>query len=381
MAIVKGIFVHGIPDDTNADVLRILESTTENGTYSVVGSYEYTHGYRTVEHDTIDTLKWYKIEFYNTSDANLGARSDAIYGGDYDKSKPFVALSTTFDGAGYATASELYSTSHLTEEDVTVSEAQRKLKLARAFIDLVTETQDIDKFSRIYKSDIARRKYNAYMEVLKRGEIYYALALIYKDLADDAVMRNFRNQNSDFDAVSIGQTSVSLTDGNDLRMAEFFNIQANGYAQQALSIIQTLLPTSVPLFYGDGYVKQRFIHPQDIYAYAGSTPATSDDATIEQVSEVLTGSGGSMNSTYIDLSDTPAETASTLSDAVMVVNGVEYQLNTYFDSYNTEVTINAGTGGFGISFYGGAKIRWNHTAANGGFDLTDGDVISVRYWK
>lgn len=381
MAIVKGVFVHSIPEDANADILRILESSTENGSYTVTGSYEYIHGYRTVEHNAIDTLKWYKIEFYNSSDGTVSARSDAIYGGDYDKSKPFVALSTTFDGAGFATASELYSFSHLTEEDVSVSEVQRKLKMSRSFIDLVTETQDIDKFSRIYTADIARRKYNAYLNIVKRAEISYALALIYRDLADDIVMRNFRNDHPDLDGVSIGQTSISLSESNDIQLAEYLESKSQSYGQQAISIIQSLLPTSIPLFYGDGMVRERFVHPQDIYAYAGQTPATSE-ATLEQVSESLTGFGSSMNGTWLDLSDIPSETSSTLEDAVLTINGVEYPINQYIDSYGEEVTITAGNNGFSINFYGTTpQIRWNYTLANDGFNLVDSDIITVRYWK
>jgi hypothetical protein len=380
MAIVKGILVHGIPENATYDLVKILESATETGTYTIVSTYNYSYGSRATEYSLLDTTKWYKIQFF-VSTGGSGAISDPVFGGDYDKAKPFVAVSTTFDGSGYASTSELYEKSNLTPADVTYSDSAKALKIARSYIDLITGDTGLRKFSYQFSSDVARRKYNATLELTKQAEINFALALIYKDLADDQIMRTVRLQEHKFDSVSIGQTSISPNESQkNLQIAEFFDAQSQRYSVQAQNYLNALKPTSVNMMWGQDRVFSKFINPTDIFNFSVGGSSGTNTESLDQYTIVLTGNGVAMNTTYVTIPGVkPLDTRATLEDSVLTVNGVTYDIDSYITSDTT--VIRSGTGGFSLDLqteFG--KIIWNNKLTNGGFNLDNTDVITLRYW-
>jgi hypothetical protein len=377
MAIVNGVFIYGLPEDKDTNYLKVWECSTEVGTYTQATLLPYAYAARASEYDSLDTEKWYKIQFYNSSTALSGPLSDPVYGGDYDKAKPFVAISTSFDGAGYATLGELYEISKLTSTDVDNTNVRRAMKLSRAYIDILLDSASITRYSSMFCTDVARRKYNAQLEILKRAEIFYALALIYKNMADDEIVRKIREQKKKFQSISIGQTSLSQQESDsDISIAEFLDTQAQRYNVQANGLLQTIMPASVPVSYGaSSFGRFRFVHPGDLYSWSG-TISSSTGTGADFQTETLTGSGGSMNDTWYDITATLVDVSSILSDSYLIVNGVQYNL----DSYILTTGVETGSGDSGFSLDAAGKIRWNYTTANGGFDLTDSDVIQLKYW-
>jgi len=381
MSIEKGVFLHSIPESEDYDYIRIYQASSETGTYSLVATYTYVFGIRGTEHDNIDTAKWYKIQFYNSSEAIDGPLSDAVYGGDFDKAKPFAALTTSFDGAGFASITDLYNRSNLTSADVPSDDVRRALKVARAYIDLVTGEQNLYRFSKLYDKDTARRKYNAFLEIIKECEIYFGLNLIYRNLADDKVMEQVRDNETQLDNVSIGQTS--LTEGAadyKIKIAQFLDNQSERYGAQANGLLETILPTTVDIQYSDKPL--RTTGPLNWDVFSVSTAAFGGGPELDLITEVLTGNGESMNDSWYNLSDTPLSAETTVEDAYLSVNGVSYGVDDYIDLLGNTVSIGGGTTGFSFKFdVDPVQIKWNNTTANGGFDLNNVDVISVRYWK
>lgn len=379
MATINAVFLYGIPEDRDTNAVRILESTSENGTYTIVEVQNYVYGQKASEYDAADSERWYKIQFLNSVAGETSPESDIVFGGDYDKSKPFFAISTSFDGAGYASVTELLSQSKLSLQDVTSANCARALKISRAFIDLVSESQSVGKFSKYFDLDTSRRKYNAYLEILKQCEINFALSILYKNLADDWVMKSVRDNTgvTNFDSVSIGQTSLSQSDPTNLKVAEFLDTQSQRYGSQAASLLQTLVPTSIPISYSE---VQKRVSPIEWTAFAGSYISHSADQ-LDLVTVLLTGHGVAMNgAAYTFTGASPVILTSTLNDAILTVNGVNYPIESYVGLTGTSVPIGSVNTGFVLSLYSGQTIRWNFTTANGGFDLTNTDIIQLQYW-
>jgi hypothetical protein len=210
MATVSATFTFGLPEDTDSDYIYIYSATTEDGSYSEVTNVAYDYGEYTYEYDNTDDATWYKIRFYNSTDDEWGPYSDPVYGGDFDKAAPFLAVSTTTDGAHYATVKDVYSYATLTAEDISSSEVSKALKRARAVVDLRTAELDVDRLE-LWDTNIARKKYNATLRILKEAEINLALGNIYRTLADDLVMKMQRDEDQEEPSVSIGNTSLSDT--------------------------------------------------------------------------------------------------------------------------------------------------------------------------
>jgi len=380
MATITAVFLYGIPDDKDTDVVRILESSTEAGTYTTVSSEAYVYGQKATEYDAADSTKWYKIQFYSSTTNVAGPISDPVYGGDYDKSKPFFAISTSFDGAGYATVAELMEQSKLGPQDVSSANCAKALKVSRAYLDLIMDSQGVNKYSRHFVMDDARRKYNAQLELIKQVEIKFALSMLYKDLADDKVMNVIRDPKTKFDSVSIGQTSLSQTESNELKFAEFLDTQSQRYNSQATALLQTLLPTSIPVSYGE---VQTRMTPLEWTAFAGSYISKSAES-LELITITLTGNGVAMNGAEYTFTGTgskePVSTTAAVSDAVFTVNGVVYPIESYVSSTGVTIPLGIANTGFVLSLSAGSKIQWNFTTANGGFDLTNSDEIVLKYW-
>lgn len=378
MAIVTASILFGLPEDKASDRVYIWSASTENGTYTQVESFSYLYAGRAIEYSSLDTEKWYKIQFANSVLSTTSPLSDPVYGGDYDNSRPFIAISTSFDGNNYSTTTDLYESSRLTTSDVSIASAKSALKTARAYIDLILSGTDLHKYSRAYSTDIARRKYNAQLEILKKVECGFALALLYKDMADDQIMKGVREQKKTFDNISIGQTSLSAGSApkDYVQIAEFLDSQGQRYNAQAAGLLSTLLPTSIPLIY-NAELKVRMT---DVYAFSGAISSEGSGLSVDLQTELLTGHGVAMNNAWYNLTAILLTTSAIIQDSSILVNGVQYPLDSWIDSEGN--TNGSGTLGFSLDVQGTIhKIRWNHTLANGGFDLTNLDEVYLKYWS
>lgn len=377
MAIVTASILFGLPEDKSSDRIYLWCASTENGTYTQIETLAYMYAGRAIEYDSLDTTKWYKIQFANSTEGTTSALSDPVYGGDFDNSKPFIAISTSFDGSSYSTTTDLFESSNLTTSDVSVAKARKALKTARSYIDIILGESDLHRYTRAYDTDVSRRKYNAYLEILKKAECGFALALLYKDMADDQIMKSIREQKKTFDSISIGQTSLNPDSSkNYVQIAEFLDSQGQRYNAQAASMLSTLLPTSIPLIY-NGEVK---VLKTDVYAYQGMIGNEGSNISVELNTETLTAHGVAMNNAWYNLTALLLTTPSIIGDTSILVNGVQYELDSWIDGAGT--THGSGTAGFSLDVQGSThKIRWNHTTANGGFDLTDADEIYLKYWS
>lgn len=209
MAIQNATLTFSLPEDADANRIDIYSSSSENGTYTIATSTDYEYGTTFIEYTTLDDTKWYKLLFVNTTTGYSGAPSDAVFGGTYSAAAPFVAVSTTWDGANYATTQDVYDYADLTSEDVTTNKVSRALKRARAEIDYRTSELGIDRFENL-DTKTARRKYNASLVILKEAEICLALHQIYTNLSDNLIIRNMRDGTGSIaGSISIGGTSIS----------------------------------------------------------------------------------------------------------------------------------------------------------------------------
>lgn len=263
MTIQSATITFSLPEDSNSDYLYIYSATTENGTYSLATSVAYEYGTTKYEYDSLSDSSWYKIRFYNSSDNEYGPYSDPVYGGDFEAAAPFLAVSSTTDGANYATSTDVYRYSHLTTQDVSDSEVSRALKQARARIDYRTAEMGLSRFE-VFDSDTAKRKYNATLRLIKEAEINIALSVIYTNLSDDLILENMRGgTGSQAGSVSIGSTSVSgdsLAERNESTL--YLAALAARYAAQGEEILSSLDTNSVRLIGYDFTVRSpRFKYP------------------------------------------------------------------------------------------------------------------------
>lgn len=326
MAIVKRYISYSIPESADYNQIQLMEASTETGTYTLKDTLNYTYPTRATEYNSIDTTKWYKIIFYDSANGLSGPTSDAFYGGHYDEQAGFAVISSTFDGAGYATTSNFYAITNLDSTKVSTSDVAKSLKIARAYIDLITDDQSPYRYSRDFTFAQTRRKYNAQLELIKSAEVYFAAALIYQDKADDSMANGISGCISDVTLpadlnigdispsgaliasgitnISIGQTSISDSDTNRIAIAEFnlkkeieiarYNLEKNltyakflderqmgrfakeidlfravaaQYAARAGSLINMLKPPTVPVRYGLSLNKHKFLDPGDIFSF------------------------------------------------------------------------------------------------------------------
>lgn len=258
MAIVKRFIAYALPEDLDSDKLQLWEATTEDGSYSLSQSVNYSYAARATEFDDLDTAKWYKIRFRNSDDGTNSAYSDVFPGDGADIREPFAAVTTTFDSARYSTASDFYGITNLNSGLVSTSDVIAGLKTAKAYIDIITDDMSPIRYSRDWGTDITRRKYNAQMELVKQCEVYLAAALIYKDLSDDRVM------------IGISGTPIALTS-----LSEPSDISPSGLltAPTDLVISGTVVATDVTLS-SSGIVSTDLTLTSDIVA-SGATESIS----------------------------------------------------------------------------------------------------------
>lgn len=271
MATQSAILKFALPEDENSDQMRIYSSSTEKGTYSLDTTVSYEYGDSTYEYDSLDDTKWYKIQFLNSTDNETGPMSDAVYGGKFNDAAPFLAVSTAYDGANYATTKDVYDYCTLTTSDVTTARVSQALRRARAVIDLKTADLNLDRFTRTFNTDTSRKKFNATLRVLKEAEINIAIGNIYRGLADDLIMKRMRDaladNNNEKTAVTIGQTSLAQGAGlvNPRHVAELNNL-ANRYLAVGAAMLNALQPPSIRIhFEGEWITSPRFKYPFNGY--------------------------------------------------------------------------------------------------------------------
>jgi len=206
MATQSAVITFSLPEDPNSNYMYIYSSSTKTGTYTLATSVDYEYGTTKYEYDSLSDTTWYKMRFYNQSDNEFGPYSEAVYGGDFTSAAPFLAVSTTTDGANYATTTDLYEYSHLNSSDVSQTEVSRALRQARARIDYRTAEMGLSRFE-VFDSETARRKYNATLRLIKEAEINIALSVIYTNLSDDLIIRNMRGTSG----AEAGTVTIGLT--------------------------------------------------------------------------------------------------------------------------------------------------------------------------
>jgi hypothetical protein len=244
MATQSATFTFSLPEDLDADTLCIEEATTQTGTYTEVATPEYSYGELSYEYDSLDDTKWYRIRFLNSTDSEYGPYSESVYGGDFDNASPFLAVSTATDGAHYASTQDVYNYSNLTATDATRSQVSAALKRARAVIDLRTAELSLSRF-KLYPTEIARKKYNATMRILKEAEINIALGHLYRNLADDLIMAAQRDATEVEPTVSIGSTSLGSTGQQRLENVPKLIQLSDRYLGVGAAMLEQIQPSSV----------------------------------------------------------------------------------------------------------------------------------------
>lgn len=271
MATQSAILKFALPEDEDSDQMRIYSCASKDGTYSLVTTVSYEYGDSTYEYDSLDDTTWYKIQFLNSTDSEAGPMSDPVYGGKFNDASPFLAVSTAYDGAHYATTQDVYDYCTLTTADVTSARVSQALRRARAVIDLKTADLNLDRFTRTFNTDTSRKKFNATLRILKEAEINIALGNVYRGIADDLIMLRMRDElagnNNEKTAVTIGQTSLAQGAGlvNPRHVAEFNNL-ANRYLAVGAAMLNALQPPSVRIhFEGEWVESPKFKYPFNGY--------------------------------------------------------------------------------------------------------------------
>src|SRR5574343_242292 len=247
MASYSGNITFSLPNDINSNQILIHSSTTESGVYSLdtTKTYSYLVAYLPF---VIDDSKWYKIAFKNSSTGTQSPFSDALSGSGYLASKPTFSLSDKEDGVAFATVNDVYRKSHLTTSNVSQDEVQYCIDTARAYIDNLTSTSNIDRYNVVWEDSPSRRKYNATLKLFKEIEINLATSIVYKNLADDKLLQNSISNTKTSTSVSVGQTSIGGISGPDsVDTVAFLDSLSQRYANYANSLLSTILPTYVPI--------------------------------------------------------------------------------------------------------------------------------------
>ena len=242
-------FTFSLPEDTDSDKLQLFSSATEAGSYTQVGSdIDYSYGETTYEYNALSTALWYKIKFRNSINSTQGPLSSAVYGGNFTTNTPDLFVSTTTDGAYYATIQDVYDYSTSSVSDFTNANISASLRRARSIIDLTTAEMDLDRYSDYFVTEIARKKYNATLKIIKEIEVCFALAIAYRAKADDILLERARTREGISESITIGATSITQ---DNLSFAEkkytlIMDISTR-YATTGGALLEMLSPTSIPL--------------------------------------------------------------------------------------------------------------------------------------
>lgn len=248
MATFSTTITFSLPEDTGSNILELHEASSKNGSYGLRESTDYEYGITSFYATELDDAKWYKIRFVNTNDNIYSPYSDAVFGGTYAAAAPFLAVTSSTDGANYATVQDVYDYANLTPEDIASFRVSSALKRARAVIDFRTQEMDFERFAE-FDTDTARRKYNASLRILKEAEINIALGNLYQNLSDDRIIQNMReNASAKVGTVTIGNTSIGgddLADRNESIL--FLATLSSRYFAQGEILLSSLDTNSVRL--------------------------------------------------------------------------------------------------------------------------------------
>ena len=252
-----------LPEDTASDKIRVFASATSGGAYAAItGSpFAYAYGETELELVDIDVTKYYKIQFYNSVTDKAGPLSGYVYGADWtDNTKPEIHASTNFDGAPYSTIQDVrdYTNALLTVAVATDALVLAALKRARAIIDLRVGEMNLLRFSSVFDTDVARRKYNAALHIVKESEINFALGIVYSGLSTNKLLQNVlgteaAEETGNWDVISVGQSSIStgtvqpsnkqkLTDTDVVRL---FQSMSDRYMQIGAALLTMLHPPTI----------------------------------------------------------------------------------------------------------------------------------------
>jgi hypothetical protein len=248
-------FTFSVPEDTGSNYMQLYSCSTKDGSYAQVGNdIAYEYGKTTYEYESINAVLWYKIRFYNSADEQYSPYSEPVYGGDWStNTKPFLAISTTTDGANYASIQDVRDFSGLNSDDVTDNRVSQALRRSRAIVDIKTSEMGIDRFVN-FSSAVKRRKYNATLRIVKEAEINYTLGMIYRGMVDDLIIQESRNQNKELSSLRMGQASLDLNQSSAgqgaYRQLERLSLLYTNRATVLLSMIQ---PSSISISYRDIY--------------------------------------------------------------------------------------------------------------------------------
>lgn len=260
MASYSGYLLTGIPDNQNADQLLVASGLTSSGTFTLCATLDYSYPTKTTAY-SIDESRWYKVAFKESTSAWVTPYSEAIDGSQILKATPSLAITSTYDGVSYSTPQDVYDRGNMTSADAPINDVSYAISVARAFIDIKMSTLSVNRFNG-FSSAVAQRKYNATLKLLKDVEINFALSLVYKNLADDAIMSNVKTNKKTSGAVSVGQTSINQIEGADTTTtAQYLDGLSVRYGNYASSLLDTLTPNYVPLRYsenGTGW-RQQFL--------------------------------------------------------------------------------------------------------------------------
>lgn len=256
-----------LPDDTSANFVRLYKSDTLTGSYTLDQSLVYTYGLETIDAVTIDSVKYYKIAFYNSSTLVEGNLSDAVLGSVWQTGKPSVRLTSLYDGNPLSTSTDVYNESGLTTSDFTEVRVNSAIKASKARIDLLLGETAYEKYGINNESNVSRRKYNAELEVLKQAEVSFALASIYQDMAAETIVENKTAGTSESRVVSIGSATISSEDNpGGINVAKYLENKSEIYMKKGQDLLRTIAPPSVDLSYsGLGTSKSKFINPTTQY--------------------------------------------------------------------------------------------------------------------
>jgi hypothetical protein len=260
MATYSGYLLTGIPDNANADQLLVASGLTSSGTFTLASTLAYTYPTKTTVY-SIDEGRWYKVAFKHAATNWQTPYSNAIDGAQILNNVPQLSITSTYDGISYSTPQDVYDRANMTTTDAAQSDVSYAISVARAFIDIKMSTVSVNRYSN-FSQNVAQKKFNGLLRLLKDVEINFALSLIYKNLADDAIMTNVKNGTKSSSSISVGQTSIAGIEGSDtIPTAQYLDQLSTRYANYATSLLDTLTPNYVPLRYsenGTGY-RQAFI--------------------------------------------------------------------------------------------------------------------------
>jgi len=254
-----------LPEDHEADEVRILESSVKDGNYSLVQTKEYRYGQSKIEVE-LNPERWYAIQFHNTKTGNTTHRSEPVFAGTYTHGSPVVFVSSATDGAHYATSEDVYDYAGLEPQDVPLKRVSQALKHARSTIDWRASDVGYDR-QKTFRAEAPqrRKRYNAALLILKEAEICLALGKLYDAMSDTRILESLRDGE---DGPQEGMAAIGGTSTNISTLADrsdsilYLAALSEKYNSRGEELLSSLDPTSVALVSYSEYVRSpRFKYP------------------------------------------------------------------------------------------------------------------------